>query len=142
MSPRNALTAPTGPAVPAVRPRTVWRAMAAGPRYLVSPWPWRSAAYLLTGVVTGVTLLVALVLLAVVGGVLAVVVVGVPLLAGLLLAGIPVARLERRRLRLVDAGAEPGGERRGGAGAGGAGAGGAARRRGRGARPAGGDALP
>ncbi|MBC7273467.1 MAG: sensor domain-containing protein, partial [Streptomyces sp.] len=79
----------------------------AGARYLLSPWPWRSVAYLLSGVLLGVSLLVGLVLLAVLGGMLALVVVGLPLLVGLVLAGIPVARLERRRLRLVDAGTDP-----------------------------------
>ncbi|MCF4138784.1 sensor histidine kinase [Streptomyces sp. Tue 6430] len=84
-----------------MHPRTVWQALSR-PRYPLSPWPWRAAAYLLTGAATGAAVLVALVLLAVVGGVLALVLVGLPLLAVLAFAGLPVAALERRRLRLVD----------------------------------------
>ncbi|MET9506655.1 sensor domain-containing protein [Streptomyces sp. NPDC006622] len=84
-----------------MHPRTVWQAMSR-PRYPLSPWPWRAAAYLLTGAVTGAAVLVGLLLLAVVGGVLALALVGLPLLAALALAGLPVAALERRRLVLVD----------------------------------------
>lgn len=80
----------------------------ARPRYLLTPWPWRAAAYLLTGVLTGVAVLVALVVLATVGGVLAVVLVGLPLLAAVVLAGLPVAVVERWRLRLADAEPAPG----------------------------------
>jgi signal transduction histidine kinase len=62
----------------------------------------RSATYLLATGLTGlVTLVVALVLFTV-GGLLAVVVAGLPLLAGLALLGVPVAALERRVRRLVD----------------------------------------
>ncbi|NEA64292.1 sensor histidine kinase [Streptomyces sp. SID12488] len=77
------------------------------PGYLSSWWPWRSAGYLVSGVVTGFLVLVAVVLLAVVGGVLAIVLVGLPLLVALALAGLPVARVERLRLRLVDPEAVP-----------------------------------
>ncbi|TPQ18238.1 sensor histidine kinase [Streptomyces sporangiiformans] len=72
------------------------------PGFLLSSWPWRSAGYLLTGAATGVVVLVAIVLMAVAGGVLALVLVGLPLLVATALTGIPVARVERRRLRLVD----------------------------------------
>ncbi|MFD8819860.1 sensor domain-containing protein, partial [Streptomyces sp. NPDC059627] len=82
-------------------PRSVWQAMAA-PRYLLSAWPWRAGGYLVTGAVTGAVLLVGLVVAVVAGGVLAVVLVGLPLLLLTALAGLPVARLERHRLRLVD----------------------------------------
>ncbi|WP_255951914.1 sensor histidine kinase [Streptomyces odontomachi] len=78
------------------------------PGFLVSPWPWRSAAYLLTGAVTGMVALVGIVTAAVAGGVLAVVLVGLPLLVLTALAGIPVAWVERRRLRLVDREPAPG----------------------------------
>ncbi|MFD5265524.1 sensor histidine kinase [Streptomyces sp. NPDC058335] len=84
-----------------MHPRTVWQALSR-PRYPLSPWPWRATAYLLTGAVTGAAVLVALMLFAVVGGVLALALVGLPLLAALALAGLPVAALERRRLRLID----------------------------------------
>ena len=72
------------------------------PGYALSPWPWRSAGYLLTGALTGALLLVGLVVSTVAGGVLALALVGLPLLLGTALAGLPVARLERARLRLVD----------------------------------------
>ncbi|MEU0248136.1 sensor domain-containing protein [Streptomyces sp. NPDC006235] len=78
------------------------------PGYLMSAWPWRSAAYLLTGAVTGVVVLVGIVASAVVGGVFALVLVGLPLLLCTALAGIPVAAVERHRLRLVDPGPAPG----------------------------------
>ncbi|MGW4601690.1 sensor histidine kinase [Streptomyces sp. NPDC004532] len=84
-----------------MHPRNVWQAMSR-PGYLVSPWPWRSGAYLLTGMMTGMVVLAGLVTSAAVGGVLAIVLVGLPLLVLAALAGIPVAWAERHRLRLVD----------------------------------------
>lgn len=96
------MAAPYGARLPCVHALPgLWQALRA-PRYLRGPWPWRSAAYLLSGVCVGLATLVSLLLLAVVGGALAVVVVGVPLLLMFALAGIPLAALERRRLRLVD----------------------------------------
>ncbi|QZZ28359.1 sensor histidine kinase [Streptomyces sp. ST1015] len=89
------------------RARDVWEGLA-GRGYLLSPWPWRAVLYLLTGTVTGAFVLVGLALLAVVGSVLAVVLVGLPLLGCLAFAGLPVAALERRRLRLVDREEAPG----------------------------------
>ncbi|MFG3157321.1 sensor histidine kinase [Streptomyces sp. NPDC048219] len=73
-----------------------------GPGFLLSVWPWRAAAYLLTGAVTGVAALVGIVTLAVVCGALAIVLVGLPLLVLVALSGIPVAWVERSRLRLID----------------------------------------
>ncbi len=73
------------------------------PGYLLRAWPWRSAAYLLTGAVTGAVVLVGFVVSVAAGGVLALALVGLPVLLGTALAGIPVAALERFRLRLVDA---------------------------------------
>ncbi|MEU3334861.1 sensor domain-containing protein [Streptomyces sp. NPDC006668] len=72
------------------------------PGFLLSVWPWRSITYLLTGTLTGAVALVGIASTAVVGGVLVVVLVGLPLLVLLALAGIPVAWVERRRLRLID----------------------------------------
>ncbi|MGW1559133.1 sensor domain-containing protein [Streptomyces sp. NPDC002144] len=72
------------------------------PGFLLSVWPWRSITYLLTGTLTGAVVLVGIASTAVVGGVLVVVLVGLPLLVLLALAGIPVAWVERRRLRLID----------------------------------------
>jgi signal transduction histidine kinase len=79
---------------------TVWQAM--GTRgYLTSAWPWRAAAYLGSGAVLGAVVLVVVLGGALVGGALAVVLVGLPLLVLTALAGIPVAAVERRRLGLV-----------------------------------------
>ncbi|WP_244204252.1 sensor histidine kinase [Streptomyces africanus] len=85
-----------------MHPRNVWQAMSR-PGYLLRAWPWRSAAYLLTGAVTGAVVLVGFVVSVAAGGVLALALVGLPVLLGTALAGIPVAALERFRLRLVDA---------------------------------------
>ncbi|MFI1186297.1 sensor histidine kinase [Streptomyces californicus] len=71
-------------------------------RYLRSAWPWRCALYFLTSAPLGAALLVCLLVLALAGSLLTVVLVGVPLLLMLVLTGLPVARLERRRLRLID----------------------------------------
>ncbi|MGC5401064.1 sensor histidine kinase [Streptomyces sp. DT20] len=71
-------------------------------RYVLGGWPWRAALYLLTSVPLGIATLTALLLLAVAGGALSVVLIGIPLLLTLVLAGIPLAALERRRLRLLD----------------------------------------
>jgi signal transduction histidine kinase len=90
-----------------MRPRTVWQALPR-PGYLLSPWPWRSAAYLLTGVLSGAGALVVVAGGAVAGAGLALVAVGVPVLLLTVLAGAPVARLERRRLRLLGPAPPPG----------------------------------
>ncbi|MEU6823383.1 sensor domain-containing protein [Streptomyces atriruber] len=90
-----------------MHPRNVWQAMSR-PGFLLSAWPWRSAAYLLTGAVTGAATLVVLVVLAAVCGVLTLVLVGLPLLVLVALSGIPVASVERRRLRLIDRDPAPG----------------------------------
>ncbi|MFJ4844837.1 sensor histidine kinase [Streptomyces sp. NPDC088733] len=79
-----------------------------GRGFLLSAWPWRSVAYLLTGVVAGAVTLVGIVTAAAAGTVLAVVLVGLPLLALTALAGLPVAVLERARLRLIDREPAPG----------------------------------
>ncbi|MFB6981480.1 sensor histidine kinase [Streptomyces scopuliridis] len=81
--------------------RTVWQALAR-PDFLRSPWPWRAAAYLLSGVPAGIAVLVVAVAVIAVGGALSLVLIGLPLLALGALGGLPVARLERLRTRLVD----------------------------------------
>ncbi len=58
-------------------------------------------AYLLSGVLVGVPLLVALLVLGVLGLALTPILVGLPLLALAVLSGGPVGALERRRLRLA-----------------------------------------
>ncbi|MEU1176717.1 sensor histidine kinase [Streptomyces sp. NPDC005820] len=82
-------------------PRNVRQALTR-PRYLLTSWPWRAAAYLLTGAMLGAALLVGLAAWVTVGAVLAIVLVGLPLLAATVLAGLPVAALERRRLGWVE----------------------------------------
>ncbi|MFJ8810617.1 sensor domain-containing protein [Streptomyces sp. NPDC102490] len=90
-----------GPAPRPPGPRTVWQALSAR-GYLLSAWPWRAVAYLVTGAVAGAVVLVGTVTALAVAGVLSVVLVGLPLLVLTALLGIPVARLERHRLRLID----------------------------------------
>ncbi|WIM97879.1 sensor domain-containing protein [Actinoplanes oblitus] len=87
-----------------VRNRTAWQAMAQRPLgFLLSSWPWRALAYLISGVVVGAVTLGVLAAMIVAGVVSLIVVVGVVPLLATALSGLPVARLERRRLRLVDA---------------------------------------
>ncbi|WP_229702614.1 sensor histidine kinase [Streptomyces albiflavescens] len=64
--------------------------------------PVRPVGYLVSGVLVGVPLLVGLLVLGVVGAALTPVLVGLPLLALLALTGVPVGVVERWRLRLVD----------------------------------------
>jgi signal transduction histidine kinase len=90
---------------------TVWRALR-GRGYLWSAWPWRALAYLGSGVLFGMVVLVAIGCGAVLGGALAVVLVGLPLLGLTALAGIPVAAVERWRLRLAGVRAEVAGPHR------------------------------
>ena len=86
-----------------VHPRTAWEALTSRPgRFLGSVWPWRALAYLLTGVLAGVGTLVCLVVLLAVGTALIALIVGVLTLPALVLFGTVVARVERRRLTLVD----------------------------------------
>ena len=76
-----------------VTPPRAWQALTGGPlRFLGSSWPWRSAAYLLTGWLVACLWLVAVLALLVVPA-------AGPLV---LLTGIPLAAVERWRLRLVD----------------------------------------
>ncbi|MFE7761936.1 sensor histidine kinase [Streptomyces sp. NPDC057438] len=68
----------------------------------------RAVAYLLSGVLVGVPLLVVLLVLGVLGLALTPVLVGLPLLAVAVLSGIPVGALERRRLALTRTPPPPG----------------------------------
>ncbi|GAA0339342.1 sensor domain-containing protein [Actinoallomurus spadix] len=83
------------------RSSTAWQALTRR-GFLLSAWPWRSIAYLVTGVPIGAGVFVLGTGLFVIGSATAVVLVGIPLLALLGLSGIPLAAVERRRLRLVD----------------------------------------
>jgi signal transduction histidine kinase len=94
-----------------MHPRNVWQALSA-PGFLLSAWPWRAVAHLLTGAAAGAVTLVGLVVVVTVGSALSVVVVGLPLLVLTALAGLPVAGLERHRLRLADRVPAPGRPRR------------------------------
>lgn len=81
----------------------VWEALRRRPlRFLVSGWPWRCWAYLLSGTVAGCAALLVFGALLVAGVGLSVVGVGLAVLTVAALSGIPVGALERRRLRLVE----------------------------------------
>lgn len=90
-------------ATPVMRRRTAWQAMALEPLgFLTSAWPWRALLYLVSGVFTGALAMVLFLVLVTVGLVTAVAGVGVAVLLAAVLMALPFARLERRRLRLVD----------------------------------------
>ncbi|ROR37875.1 sensor histidine kinase [Kitasatospora cineracea] len=81
----------------------VWAAVRRRPvRFLVSWWPWRGWALLVTGAVQGAVVLVALAAGLLVGVGLSVLGVGVLVLGWTALLGVPVGALERWRLRLVE----------------------------------------
>ncbi|MEV7005887.1 sensor domain-containing protein [Streptosporangium sp. NPDC051022] len=84
-----------------MRSSAVWRALPRGDLLLTS-WPWRSLAYLITGVLLGEVVLLTFLATLFTGAILATVLVGIPLLLALALGGIPVAALERRRLMIID----------------------------------------
>lgn len=81
----------------------MWAALAS-PRYLISSWPWRSYAYLLTSVPLGVLSIGVLVGIAGLGAVLSPILVGVLMLMAFPLLGAAIGYVERRRagLMLVD----------------------------------------
>ncbi|WP_215447889.1 sensor histidine kinase [Streptomyces sp. ATCC 21386] len=86
-----------------MRHRTAWQALGQNPlKVLGSSWPWRSFAYLLSGVVFGAVTSTVLVVALVAGLVSLVVLVGAVILLGVALSGVVVTRFERWRLRLVD----------------------------------------
>ncbi|MER7772290.1 sensor histidine kinase [Kitasatospora sp. NPDC096140] len=93
-------TAPDGTAAPDLAVR---RALGRRPpAFLFSTWPLRCWLHQLGGVLFGLGVLLALAVLVSVGILLSVAGVGLLVLACVPLLGIPVARLERRRLRLVE----------------------------------------
>jgi signal transduction histidine kinase len=93
--------------------RTALDALSMRPtRFLRSAWPWRSLAYLIGGALLGITTIVAVIGLLLAGLALAVVVVGVAGFVATMLSGVVVGRLERWRMRLVDADALPDPHRR------------------------------
>ncbi|QEV22521.1 sensor histidine kinase [Streptomyces alboniger] len=70
--------------------------------FLTSSWPWRSLAYLSSGVLVGTAAVVIFAVGLAAGMALLLVLIGIAPLAGLVTASTVVARLERQRLRLVD----------------------------------------
>ncbi|MFE2350027.1 sensor histidine kinase [Kitasatospora cineracea] len=86
-----------------MQPKTAWQAMAQRPlSFLTSSWPWRSVAYLASGVLVGAAAVAVLAVGLVVGLLLLVALIGVAPLVGVVLSAGTVAAVERRRLRLVD----------------------------------------
>jgi signal transduction histidine kinase len=99
--------APSSAAATAVAPSsaaaTAWQAITQRPLlFLASAWPWRSLAYLASGVVLGGATILVLSVVSLAGAILTIVVIGLVVLLGVILSGIPVARMERWRLGLVD----------------------------------------
>jgi signal transduction histidine kinase len=84
------------------RATDAWAAVRGRPgRFLLSAWPWRALAYVLTSVPMGLVTLVVLTIALLVGAATLVVVVGFAVLAGIpLLTGL-LGVVERRRLALV-----------------------------------------
>lgn len=81
----------------------VWGAIRRRPlRFLVSWWPWRCWAYLISGTLFGFAVLLTLAVLLFVGLGLSVVGVGLLLLMAAAALGIPVGAVERRRLKWID----------------------------------------
>ncbi|MGW5668224.1 sensor histidine kinase [Micromonospora sp. NPDC003776] len=79
-----------------------WSAVRGKPwRFLVSAWPWRSLAYLLSSVPLGIGVLLVLVAVIGLGLLTAVIVAGLLLLASVPLVTTVIAEIERARLRLV-----------------------------------------
>jgi signal transduction histidine kinase len=85
-----------------MRPTTSWQALTQR-RFLASAWPWRAVAYLASGILTGVLGLVAVAVVFVVSVKLVREVIGLPLLLAPAVASVPMAAIERRRLRIIDA---------------------------------------
>ena len=103
----------TGARRPRVVPRNAWQAVSERPLgFLASSWPWRSVAYLASGVALGAATAATLVGLAVAGALLALVVIGLVAFLAIALTGVAVGRFERWRLRLVDRDVVPGPHRR------------------------------
>jgi signal transduction histidine kinase len=74
--------------------------------FLRSAWPWRSLAYLVSGVALGAATVTLFTMLVIGGVVLAIVLVGLLAFPLMMLASIYVARFERWRLRLVEPGVD------------------------------------
>jgi signal transduction histidine kinase len=85
--------------------QTAWQAVTQPPwRFLASSWPWRSLAYLLCGTAPSAAVAAGLVAAVTLPSTQVAPFVVPPVLLALLLSGPLVARYERWRLRLVEAG--------------------------------------
>jgi len=83
--------------------RTAFQAVSERPLgFLASSWPWRSVAYLSSGVILGALTGGVIIGLLVAGTLLALALVGLFAFLGVALSGVAVGRFERWRLRLVD----------------------------------------
>jgi signal transduction histidine kinase len=81
---------------------TAWSALAGNPfRFLISAWPWRSLAYLLSGALVGFVTLVALLVTVGIGVATIPLIIGLFILGGLPMLGYVVGTVERRRLRII-----------------------------------------
>lgn len=81
-------------------PESAWAAVATR-RYLVSSWPWRCYAYLLTSVPAGLVTIAVLLVALGVSAVLSPILIGILLLAAFPLFGVVIGSVERWRARLV-----------------------------------------
>ncbi|MFC3989484.1 sensor histidine kinase [Actinoplanes siamensis] len=70
--------------------------------FLRSAWPWRSLVYLGGGAMLGCVTMLCVVVLVLAGALLSIVAIGLAAYVATVLSGIVVARMERRRMRLVD----------------------------------------
>ncbi|MEV8371492.1 sensor domain-containing protein [Kribbella sp. NPDC056861] len=82
------------------RPNTAWAALSSR-RFLISSWPWRSYAYLLSSVPVGLVTIVVLFVAAALGTVLIPVLVGIMVIAALPVLGVLIGIVERWRARLM-----------------------------------------
>ena len=86
----------------ATRTSPVWSVVGGNPvRLVLSPWPWRSLAYLLTGAVIGLVSLVGFFVTIGVGVVTTPLIIGLFILGALPKLGAMIAAVERRRLPLM-----------------------------------------
>ena len=86
-----------------VTARTAFQAVSERPLgFLASSWPWRSVAYLISGVLLGAVTAGVLIGLLLAGALLALAVVGFVAFLAVALSGVAVGRFERWRLRLID----------------------------------------
>ncbi|MDX6241344.1 MAG: hypothetical protein QOG10_6168 [Kribbellaceae bacterium] len=81
-------------------PTTAWAELTSR-RFLVSSWPWRSYAYLLSSVPVGVLTIGSMIVAGGIGGVLSPILIGILLLMAFPLFGVVIGAVERRRAVLM-----------------------------------------